>query len=903
MDTNNRNININGVQVDITGCNIKLAGEGSGGGTPGGGDDLAQSLQNAQIASAISANSRLVYRDYIGDLIPNEDFDSRKNIKLYNTVDFNNINSLTSKPDDIIRKFKEYYITDLGTTWELKDNKLSIVNDAVYKFNFDDFKGYKNKHLGDHPNKYYKLEYDGVSLRATESDENPMSNFVYRFTDHLSFICDRESITYTGDYTNFNDLLATRYMNDVYTDMYFEGLDYEFLQIYKIDSGNMSNMKIHAHASHFQKIMLVNSPNDLIGTNQLSHDGSDFYWLYDSAGSRGPTYVAMLFWIGAGGIEDATMGIGTQRKTPLLYLNNGTALFEENRCDMRGYGAGGSNIFLPISILYKLPINLNTTSYMFNDNTYDKYDFTKYQKYGDHNPRATYSYAQGDIFLKDDDPYKEIYHNGKKIIPPYRSVSVNDIILPSTGNNYLIWYGTPGVTEEYVKRTFLTTIKLNDDNAVLKASGFEPYKTYKFTTYGGNIYEGVVNSTGHINIPDDGKWSKAQQGVLKIYDSLTIDNRDGTYNTVLFDHANDEIIKNINMTTGTVYTPMGFVRMSIPSDVRIGNFTIDNTPISYLNGNYKGGDVIYVPIIPKHKQMKFTINGFQTTINYADVSGNTGIRIVGHSTNTESGSNSRTYNGYGSGAGLTSSVTASNTVTANAYHFVSDGPYLNILFTSDITGKAVISNSITERYSFSCPPPPPPPPPPRRDPLTTFVEIRINGEPIQRGGSSQIKVGFNDDPTISSSTRYSPGIITSRSVYDSVTYTYPSNVIVKGLVTIPVRVNDFIEFTFHNKIHADTDLPTINRYVFCPSVGRAFTLIPIHTSESSSWSATSTINQASIQMQSTLVPIKQSSTPSENTITVVKKEVPYLQCGGTCTINMWNHMIGYPEKPDKFYMD
>jgi hypothetical protein len=124
-----------------------------------------------------------------------------------------------------------------------------------------------------------------------------------------------------------------------------------------------------------------------------------------------------------------------------------------------------------------------------------------------------------------------------------------------------------------------------------------------------------------------------------------------------------------------------------------------------------------------------------------------------------------------------------------AYAIATSDGTLNAIISETISGTASISNTYTLQAV-----PPPPPPPARKDPLSGWVDVFVNGNLVQ-----QKTLGVNPYPDFVK-TSSTVGNVVSRSV----TYSYPDYTL-SGSVSVPVKSGDFVEFFVYAKVFGEID--------------------------------------------------------------------------------------------------
>ena len=120
---------------------------------------------------------------------------------------------------------------------------------------------------------------------------------------------------------------------------------------------------------------------------------------------------------------------------------------------------------------------------------------------------------------------------------------------------------------------------------------------------------------------------------------------------------------------------------------------------------------------------------------------------------------------------------------------VSSHIIVNAIITETISGTVFIQNTYILEQN-----PPVPPPPVRRDPLSGWVDIFVNGALVK-----QTSLGINPNPGFTETNTVSTNTVTR-----SVTYTYGDYVLI-GNTAVIVSAGDFVEFYVYAKIHGDID--------------------------------------------------------------------------------------------------
>lgn len=344
---------------------------------------------------------------------------------------------------------------------------------------------------------------------------------------------------------------------------------------------------------------------------------------------------------------------------------------------------------------------------------------------------------------------------------------------------------------------------------ILKITNLESNVPFQIIKDGLPIVTGMTDEFGEIVISESAyNDSFLTSGILYLYpDSLSYR---GAFSTIVFDNLNKQTI-HINTVEDLVYTVHAYVNIPVTGDVEITNVMINGNSnsenLDYLNGNYTSGNEIKVPVIPKFNSVSLKINGVDTSLDFSNVLGGTGIKIALENSSTikKSDVNNR-ITSMESIVGTTAFVIASSQGTINA------------LVTESISGDITITNN----YQLEAIPPTPPTPP-RVDPLSGWVDVHVNGE-FQKS----VSLGINPYPDFTSS-----GTINGNNVVQNVVYSYPDYVVI-GTVSIDVDSGDFVEFYLYADIYGE-----IESY----STPGGFVLV----SESGYGVATVNIKSASIQ--------------------------------------------------------
>ena len=289
------------------------------------------------------------------------------------------------------------------------------------------------------------------------------------------------------------------------------------------------------------------------------------------------------------------------------------------------------------------------------------------------------------------------------------------------------------------------------------------------------IVTGMSSASGQILIDNVDNAPSLVGGLLYLYpDSLSYR---GPFSTVIFDNVNNETI-HINTIEDKVYVVHAYARIPVVGTVTVTDMNLDGTlDLPYLNKQYVGGNIL-VPIIPGYDTINMKLNGVSASIDYANILGGTGIKIVDPATST--------IPQYNVEAPISSAEASVGTV---AYAIATSTGTLNAIITETISGTVFIQNTYILEQN-----PPVPPPPVRRDPLSGWVDIFVNGALVK-----QTSLGINPNPGFTETNTVSGNTVTR-----SVTYTYGDYVLV-GNTAVTVSAGDFVEFYVYAKIHGDID--------------------------------------------------------------------------------------------------
>lgn len=239
-----------------------------------------------------------------------------------------------------------------------------------------------------------------------------------------------------------------------------------------------------------------------------------------------------------------------------------------------------------------------------------------------------------------------------------------------------------------------------------------------------------------------------------------------------------------------VYNVHSYVKMPVQgADITVSRAGLGGlVDLGYLDGTYATGQALFVPVIPTYGQIDLTVNDTVVSVRVEDVLGSSGVHIADPVSST-----TRTY----TPGGFTGSVSA--TAGAVTYMITTIDGKAKAHVQATVSGQSEITNT----RKFALPNIPPPPPPAPRDPLTTWIEVYVNGELRRVDGREKTQIFFSD----ASVGGHSGGTDGNKS-YHTARFSYPS-VTVNDTISVPVSAADFVEFYFYTKIDAEGSMPPI----------------------------------------------------------------------------------------------
>lgn len=300
-----------------------------------------------------------------------------------------------------------------------------------------------------------------------------------------------------------------------------------------------------------------------------------------------------------------------------------------------------------------------------------------------------------------------------------------------------------------------------------------PYEVVKNNLVG---TRGITSSSGQIRLTADSLDllnDISPGGTLKIYpDSMSYR---GSFSTIVFDTLNDRIL-HINDGHDRAYTVFAYVRLPFSVDAQIDKVSVGKTAISYLDGVYKGGDAIFIPILPNTDKITMNVNGVSTTIRLQDLPDVTGGKPVPPVTAENSD-----FNADGSIASISADAGSA------AFAVATDEGRMYAMVTLSVSGNSAFSQDVSLYFT-----PNPPPPPRPRDPLSVYVDVYKNGELVKS------EMVYYDDKPI-----FTPlNALNGMSIIQATDYHYNQRT-VSAMTLVDVKPGDFVEFFVRTHIYAE----------------------------------------------------------------------------------------------------
>lgn len=325
------------------------------------------------------------------------------------------------------------------------------------------------------------------------------------------------------------------------------------------------------------------------------------------------------------------------------------------------------------------------------------------------------------------------------------------------------------------------------DGPALLVTGAPPETGYRVVRGGMTLAAGISSGTGLISVPAfAGGASPGAGGELHLYpDSPTHVRKSQGTGTVVFDVANGRALELGDGRRDSIYVAHAYAKIPVTGAASVSGVSVGPVALPYLAGEYGDGDSLMVPVVPAHRAVSLVVNGAPVSLDVADVLGGTGLKIADASSSTVSV--------HRPGAFAHSVEATAGAVSYMVAH--SDG-HAKAHVRASVSGSSEITNT---RFYQSAPPPPPPPAP--RDPLTAWLRVYVNGEPVEVGGRSEIQIFFSDSPVESHESGSGPSW--SR---HTARFSYPPVDVFKT-VAVPVKAADFVEFYFYSRVSAEGSAP------------------------------------------------------------------------------------------------
>ena len=326
-------------------------------------------------------------------------------------------------------------------------------------------------------------------------------------------------------------------------------------------------------------------------------------------------------------------------------------------------------------------------------------------------------------------------------------------------------------------------------NGDFKAVGLPPNTAFKLVYNDGGLTlrSGLTSPQGEIAFDNGGQIFPHGRGKLYLYEGSPVYTGGAPQpGGMAFDHVNSDVL--FTDIDGKLYNVHAYVKIPVTTGMEISGVSLDGRiDLASASGRYGPGDEIYLPIIPGYKTVHMTVGGLEMQMNIADILGTTGIQVTEGDVSTVSNINPA---GFIDGIGAQTSVISHLIATT-------DGE-ATARVEAMVSGSSYVENT----REFERIPPPPPPRPPR-DPLTTWVEVYVNGELTPINGNAKTQIYFNNLPT----THHQYGV-SERSSFAIADFRYPQ-ILVAGIVKVPVEPGDFVEFYFYNEVYGEGEAPAL----------------------------------------------------------------------------------------------
>lgn len=320
------------------------------------------------------------------------------------------------------------------------------------------------------------------------------------------------------------------------------------------------------------------------------------------------------------------------------------------------------------------------------------------------------------------------------------------------------------------------------DMDFLTISGLVNNTAYRITSGNDSIMTGIT--TGLISMKSFEMPVSKTDLRLHIYDNAVIHRSHDRMGMLVIDHLNGQRLA-IDSSDDLVYNIHAYVKIPVVGNAVIRQVNLDGMPVPGLDNNYANGESVFVPIIPEYRTLGMMINGIEVYLDIADILGGTGLKISDPKSHTVSISQDDAIHQVESTVGLVTYMIAASDGHAKAH------------VRAAVSGDSEITNIKTY---FKKPPPPPPPQP--RDPMTTWIEVYVNGKLQHIDGSNRTQIFFSNSPAENHKT----GTLGQHSAYHTARFSYDETLVLDTL-SVPVAEADFVEFYFYNRIHAEGSVP------------------------------------------------------------------------------------------------